>query len=73
MKSAANLWVRGAGCNQWRLTVSCCSSKHAAGPLLTEKDGKQDAKEDHEKDELHIVEPRVECQKSARNIMLRAG
>jgi hypothetical protein len=45
----------GAGCNQWRLTVSCCSSGHAADLLLTRKDGKQDAKEDDdEKNELHV-------------------
>jgi hypothetical protein len=38
--------------------------------LLTDKDGKQDAKEnDDEKDELHVVEPWVECQRPAWNIM----
>ena len=61
-KRAADFWVRGAGCNQWRLTVSCCSSRHAADPWLTDKDGKQDAEEDDdEKDELHVVEPCVQC------------
>jgi hypothetical protein len=49
--------VRGAGCNQWRPIVSCCSFWHAADPSLTNKDGKQDAKEDDEKDELHVFEP----------------
>jgi hypothetical protein len=39
--------------DQWRLTVSCCSSWHAADPSLTDKDGKKEAKEYHEKDELH--------------------
>jgi len=34
--------------------VSC---RHAADPSLTNKDGKQDAEEDDEKDELHVVEP----------------
>jgi hypothetical protein len=54
-RSAADQEVRGAGCNQWRLTVSCCSSGHAADLLLTRKDGKQDAKEDDdEKNELHV-------------------
>jgi hypothetical protein len=61
-RSAANLSVRGAGCNQWRLTVSCCSSKHAADPSLTDEDGKQDAKEDNDdEDELHVLEPCIEC------------
>ncbi len=42
--------------------------------MLTDKDGKQDAKEDDdEEDQLHVVEPCVECQRPARNIMHTAA
>ena len=43
---------------------------------LTNKDGKQDAEEDDdEQDEVHSVEPCVECKQPVRNrnFMLRAG
>jgi len=42
--------------------------------LLTDKDGKQDAKEDDDdEDQLHVVEPCVECINPDRNFMLPAG
>jgi hypothetical protein len=46
--------VRGAGCNQGRPIVSCCSSKHAVDLSLTNEDGKQDAKDDDEKNEVEL-------------------
>src|SRR5215213_647853 len=51
-KSAAVLSVRGAGafCRD-AATVSRCSYRHAANPLLTNKDGKQEAKDDDEERE----------------------
>jgi len=51
-KSAAVLSVRGAGafCGDGA-TVSRCSCRHAAEPLLTDEDGKQEAKDDdHERE-----------------------
>ena len=54
-ENAADLVVRGAVETRSRLIVSC---RRAADPSLTDKDGKQDAKEDDdEKNELHVVEP----------------
>ena len=51
-KSAAVLSVRGAGafCRD-AATVSRCSYRHAADPLLTNNDGKQEAKQDDEERE----------------------
>ena len=51
-KSAADLGVRGAGafCRDVA-TVSRCSCRHAADPLLTNKDGKQEAKDDDDERE----------------------
>jgi hypothetical protein len=51
-KNAADLWVRGAGavCRDVA-TVSRCSCRHAADPLLTENDGKQEAKQDDDERE----------------------
>jgi hypothetical protein len=51
-KSAAVLSVRGAGafCGD-AATVSRCSCRHAADPLLTDNDGKQEAKQDDEERE----------------------
>jgi hypothetical protein len=51
-KSAAVLSVRGAGafCRD-AATVSRCSCRHAADPLLTNKDGKQEAKQDDDERE----------------------
>jgi len=40
-----------------RLTVSCW---HVADPWLTDKDGKQDSKEDDEKHDQHLTEPVME-------------
>jgi hypothetical protein len=74
-KSAADLWVRGAGCNQGRPIVSCCSSRHAAGLWLTNEDGEQDAEENDEEDEfeLHLLGPRLRCRVRNRNFMLETG
>jgi hypothetical protein len=51
-KSAAVLSVRGAGafCGDGA-TVSRCSCRHAAEPLLTDEDGKQEAKDDDDERE----------------------
>ena len=55
-KSAADLQVRGAGAFGRDSTVSRCSCRHAAGPSLTDKDGKQDAKDEDEHEvERHRV------------------
>ena len=62
-KSAAVLWVRGAGafCRD-AATVSRCSYRHAAVPLLTNKDGKQEAKEDDDERETgaHVSPDQIE-------------
>jgi hypothetical protein len=42
-----------ASADQWRLTVSCRSSEHAADLSLTNNDGKQ-TKDDDEKDKLEL-------------------
>jgi hypothetical protein len=58
MKSAADP-SRGPRrrCIEWRLTLSCCSDRHAADPWLTNKDGKQEAKQndDEREAEQHEV------------------
>jgi len=54
-ESAADLGVRGA-VDSRGLTLSPCSCRHAADPWLTNKDGKQDAKED---DDEHEAEQHV--------------
>ncbi len=41
--------------------------------MLTDEDGKQDAKEDQEEGELHVVEPGLECKSQAETFMLPAG
>jgi hypothetical protein len=43
-----------APADQWRLTVSCRSFRHAADLSLTNKDGKQAKDDDDEKDELEL-------------------
>ena len=53
-KSAADLGVRGAGAFEGDSAVSRCSCRHAADPWLTNKDGKQEAKdEDDDETEQH--------------------
>jgi hypothetical protein len=54
-KSAAECWS-AAPVELSRLTVSC---RHVADSSLTDKDGKQDIKEDDEKHELHVWRPVV--------------
>jgi hypothetical protein len=49
-QNAANPEVRGAG----QTSRETISPRHVADPSLTDKDGKQDAKEDDEKSELHV-------------------
>jgi len=66
-KSAAVLSVRGAGAFSGdAATVSRCSCRHAAEPLLTE-DGKQEAKDDDDEREagehgfrIGVAQPSVE-------------
>lgn len=53
--------------------VSCCWLGHAADLLLTDKDGKQDAKEDDDENEQHEVESQSVRVEPAGTFMPRAG
>jgi hypothetical protein len=74
VKTKAPRTLRSAALVELRDTISL---RHVADPLLTNKDGKQDAKEDDdEKDELHdhgfsMVESAAGCTRLRRVCRLR--
>jgi hypothetical protein len=69
VKNKAPRTLRSAAPVKLRETIS---PRHVADPSLTDKDGKQDAKEDDdEKSELHLTSRVDLC--AVRNFMLRTG